>query len=118
MALLKQLLNGSLSALLNEQREFFVLRPGWAYRREAPSAIFVTNYVSSSPRVSVMIVSCVFTSAMLFCHPTMRWGSDIFFFRLPRADAAGLLYTAHMRGLKYPLADARMQKAGSEEPAK
>ena len=36
MALLKQLLNGSLSALLNEQREFFVLRPGWAYRRAPP----------------------------------------------------------------------------------
>ena len=30
----------------------------------------------------------------------------------------GLLYAAHMRGLKYPLADARMQKAGSTKPAK
>ena len=44
--------------LLYEQREFFVLRPGWAYRREAPprnlrnkrSAFFTTNNVSSSPR--------------------------------------------------------------------
>ena len=44
---------------------------------------------------------------------------------LPRPTApvlthlrCGLRYAAHMRGLKYPLALARMQQAGSAEPAK
>ena len=39
-------------------------------------------------------------------------------FRRYRASTPGLRYAAHIRGLKFRLADARMKKAGSVEPAK
>ena len=39
-------------------------------------------------------------------------------FRRYRASTPGLRYAAHIRGLKFRLADARIQKAGSVESAK
>ena len=60
---------------------------------------------------------------LALCHLDIRRGSDMFCipypgFRRYRASTPGLRYAARIRGLQARLADARMQKAGSGEPAK
>ena len=60
---------------------------------------------------------------LALCHLDIRRGSDVFCipypgFRRYRASTPGLRYAAHIRGLKFRLADARIQKAGSVESAK
>ena len=60
---------------------------------------------------------------LALCHLDIRRGSDMFCitypgFRRYRASTPGLRYAAHIRGLKFRLANARMQKAGSATPAK